>query len=100
MERSHSRYGQTDVWDKIWRDRRGRVVLFQMPNMWLIAWAVLDILSIFTNGTFSNIVWWLATVILGIWAILEILQGVNYFRRGLGVVVLIFVLMSVFKVGL
>ncbi len=99
MERTTARRGQGDLWDKIWLDRRGHVVIFQMPNLWLIGWAVLDIISIFTMGTISNVFWWAATGVLAIWATLEITRGVNYFRRALGVVVLIFVILSAFKVG-
>jgi len=86
-----------DLWDKIWKDRTGHVVIYQRPNIWLIGWAVLTLMSLFLLGQAANILSLLATIVLGIWALLEISRGANYFRRALGVVVMIFVIMSLSK---
>jgi hypothetical protein len=99
VEQTRSQNRHEDWWDRIWRDKRGNIVIFQWPNVWLIAWAILDIISIVTMGTVSNIFWWLANATLAVWALLEVTKGVNYFRRGLGVIVLILLILSVFKVG-
>lgn len=90
---------QQDWWDKIWKDKTGKVVIYQHPNIPLIIWLVLTVLSIFVNGTLSNLVWWAAMAVLGLWAILEIWKGVNYFRRALGAVVLVMVVLALFRVG-
>ena len=76
------------LWDKIWRDDEGNVVIFSWPNVWLIAWAAVSFISVVspTRGL-SNITWWIGSVLLAIWALLEIFQGVNYFRRAFGVVI-------------
>lgn len=76
------------LWDKIWRDDEGNIVIFQWPNVWLIAWAAVSFLSLISpTRTFSNVTWWIGSILLAIWAVLEVLRGANYFRKALGVVV-------------
>lgn len=99
LTRQRHHYEHQDLWDKFWKDDKGNYVIWQWPNKFLIAWAILTLISLFINGTISTIVWWLALIDLAIWAGLEIWKGVNYFRRVLGVVVLIMTLMAAFKVG-
>src|SRR5688572_19502308 len=94
MEEQFSRNGYGDepsLWDKIWRDDEGHgeVVIFQWPNVWLIAWAFINFLSVVSpTRNFSQITWWIGFVLLTIWSILEITKGVNYFRRAFGAVIL------------
>ena len=91
---------QRSLWDKIWRNAEGDVVVFQWPNIWLIVWAAANFVSIVspTRGL-SKTMWWIGTAMLIIWAALEILQGVNYFRRVLGSVVMLFSIASVLGAG-
>jgi hypothetical protein len=89
-----------DLWDKTWRNKHGKVVVWQRPNAFLIAWAVLDIASLLCNGKLSNILWWIGTIDLGVWSILEIVLGANYFRRALGVLILALAIAMGFKLGL
>lgn len=78
------------LWDKIWRDEEGEVVIWQWPNIWLISWAAINIVSIIvTSRGISKITWWIGFVLLSIWAIREITKGVNYLWRFIGVVVLL-----------
>jgi hypothetical protein len=85
----------------MFKDKQGRVVLYQRPNIWLIAWALLDIVAIFAPGRrISDYAWTAGSVMLIIWALLEVFRGVNYFRRLLGLVVLFITLASIFKIGL
>lgn len=93
----HRRYEHQDLWDKFWKDKRGRVVVWQTPNAFLIAWAVLTLLSLFLNGAASDILWWVAIVDLAIWSLLEIFKGVNYLRRALGIIVLVLTILSAIK---
>lgn len=76
--------GERSLWDRIWRDRNGKVVIWQTPNAWLIGWAVLTTISLFLSGANSDIFSVLGEVSLIIWALLEMAKGVNYFRRFLG----------------
>jgi len=76
--------------DKTFRDSNGNIVVAQMPNLPLILWFVSSILTlIFKTGTINTGLDVVATGSLFTWAWLEIFEGVNYFRRGLGLVVLI-----------
>ncbi|HET8991706.1 MAG TPA: hypothetical protein VFN31_01580 [Candidatus Saccharimonadales bacterium] len=84
-----------NLWDRIWRDEDGDIVIWQTPNAYIIGWAVLTIISLFVTGTIANIFTWLGIAALVIWAALEILKGVNYFRRALGAVVFILMLISI-----
>lgn len=89
-----------DLWDMFWKDRHGNVVVYQHPNALLIVWAVLTLASLFTYGTVSNVFWWISLLALAGWSLREIFVGVNYFRRGLGGVVLLMTIMAAFKLGL
>ncbi len=76
--------------DKTFRDSDGNIVLAQMPNLPLIVWIVASLLSvILANGKINTVLDLVAYGALFTWAWLELFQGVNYFRRTLGLIVLI-----------
>lgn len=76
--------------DKIFRDREGKVVLAQIPNLPLIVWIVASLLRlIFTTGKVNIGLEAIAFGSLFTWAWEELFQGVNYFRRALGLLVLV-----------
>lgn len=83
------------LWDRIWKNDSGEVVIYSHPNKWLIGWAVLVVVSLFTTGTISLVWWYLGMGVLTVWALLETFKGVNYFRRALGVLVLLFIVLTV-----
>jgi hypothetical protein len=99
LQMARARRNDQDLWDRFWKNRDGDVVIYQHPNIPLIAWLVLTIASIFLTGTVSNVIWYIAMGALAIWALLEIWKGVNYFRRALGVIILIMTILAFFKVG-
>jgi hypothetical protein len=86
-----------NVWDKFWRDRKGRVVVWQTPNVWLIAWAVCLTLSLFLGGHVGDALFWVASAALVIWSLLEIFLGAAYVRRLLGLVVLLYAVATILK---
>lgn len=87
-----------DLWDKIWRDSSGKVVIWQTPNYWLIGWAVLTFASLlFSKGHIANILTWTGEASLIIWCLLEVFRGVNYFRRLLGIVVLVYAVITLLR---
>ncbi|HVA10826.1 MAG TPA: hypothetical protein VNG32_01510 [Candidatus Dormibacteraeota bacterium] len=89
------------LWDRFWRDRHGHVVIWQMPNIWLILWFIFEAISLFVGSHRVEIVsWWLATVALGVWSLFEVFQGVNYLRRLLGLSIATMTLVTVLGVGL
>jgi hypothetical protein len=81
---------ENTVVDKTFRDSNGNIVIAQMPNLPLIVWIVTSLLAlIFTSGTIHTVLHIVANGSLFTWAWLELFQGVNYFRRTLGLIVLI-----------
>jgi hypothetical protein len=81
--------------DKTFRDSDGNIVIAQMPNLPLIVWIVASILTlIFTTGVGNTVLDVVANGSLFTWAWMELFQGVNYFRKSLGLVVLIGIIAS------
>ncbi|MEH2258584.1 hypothetical protein [Nostoc sp.] len=76
--------------DKTFRDSNGKIVIAEMPNPPLILWIVASLLTlVFTGGKINTVLEFLANGSLFTWAWMELFQGVNYFRRALGLAVLI-----------
>lgn len=96
-DRNQNRHAVRDIWDKIWRDKNGRIVIWQTPNAPLIAWVALTFLSLLVNGRMADAFYWLGSAALIIWSLLELFKGVNYFRRALGLLILVMALASIFK---
>jgi hypothetical protein len=83
------------LFDKIFRDSDGKIVVAQMPNLPLIVWIAASLLKlVFTTGVGNTVLDAVAFGSLFTWAWLELFQGVNYFRRALGLGVLIGVISS------
>ncbi|MGL6338756.1 MAG: hypothetical protein ACRC80_06395 [Waterburya sp.] len=83
------------IFDKVFRDSEGKIVIAQKPNVPIIVWFVASLLKlVFTTGEINLGLDIIAFGSLVIWACLELFQGVNYFRRGLGLVVIVALLAS------
>lgn len=68
------------------RDRRtGKIVIMQRPNIPLMVWILATVLGWFVH---NNIVMVVGTVALVVWAVDEVVRGVNPWRRCLGGAVL------------
>ncbi|VXD20661.1 hypothetical protein [Planktothrix paucivesiculata] len=81
---------ENTLFDKVFRDSEGKIVLAQMPNLPLIVWIVASLLKIiFTTGRINLGLDLIAFGSLFTWAWEELFQGVNYFRRVLGLLVLV-----------
>jgi uncharacterized membrane protein len=87
-----------DWWDKFWKDKDGNVVVYQRPNIWLIVWVLLALVSLFVSEKLADLLWHVSLGVLAIWALLEIFKGVNYFRRIMGTVVLVLIVLAAFRV--
>jgi hypothetical protein len=75
--------------EKFWEDKHGKFVVWQKPNVCLWTWIISMFVNLFVpNGIFHEIVGWVSLVALVIWAFLEVFRGVDYFRRLLGLMVL------------
>jgi hypothetical protein len=83
------------VFDRVFRDSEGQIVLAQMPNPPLMGWIVTSLLQlVLTKGKVNLGLDFIAFGCLFTWAWEELFQGVNYFRRGLGLAVLIYAIAS------
>jgi hypothetical protein len=81
---------ENTFFDKIFRDSEGKIVIAQMPNLPIIVFITASLLTlIFTTGKINTGLNLVAFGSLFTWAWEELFQGVNYFRRTLGLVVLI-----------
>jgi hypothetical protein len=79
--------------DRVFRDSEGTIVLAQFPNPPLIGWILASLLQlVFSTGQIKLGLDAISFGCLFTWAWEELFQGVNYFRRGLGLIV---VLMSI-----
>ncbi len=81
---------ENTLFDQVFRDSEGNIVIAQPPNLPLIVGIVAILLEvIFTTGKIHIAFDLIAFGSLFTWAWLELFQGVNYFRRGLGLIVLV-----------
>lgn len=82
-------------WRKFFTNKEGEVVLFQRPNVPIIVWFLSMVLAtVSTNPVVRSRFGLLATIAIIIWALMEIIWGASYFRRLLGAVVLIVVIIG------
>lgn len=84
--------------DKAFRDDKGEFVIIQPPNIPLITWSLATALKfVFPTGELNGGLNLIAVTFLFIWSGLELLEGVNYFRKGLGALVLIGLIISIIQ---
>ncbi|MFA5884640.1 MAG: hypothetical protein WDA60_12370 [Acidimicrobiia bacterium] len=79
------------VFDWWFRNREtGRITIGQWPNValtvFIVAWGLRRVLD--PSGTADTVLAVVATVALVVWALDELIRGVNPWRRALGAVVL------------
>ena len=79
---------------KFFKDKDGRVVIFQKPNVPIIVWAMSMVIARLTHGEVRDRFELLAFIALATWAVMEILWGTTLFRRLLGAVVLAVILIG------
>jgi hypothetical protein len=78
------------VFDRIFRNSQGQIVIAQPPNLpVLVAVAATILQALLPSGTLQTLVDWIGFGAWFTWAWQELFEGVNYFRRGLGLVALI-----------
>ncbi len=86
---------ESTLFDKTFRDSNGQIVLAQPPNLPIIVWGVTTLLKLLvTTGEINTVLDLVAFGSLFTWAWEELFQGVNYFRRALGLLVLIGIVAS------
>lgn len=78
------------LFNRTFRDSQGNIVLAQMPNLPILVWLAATLLNLIPPP--GNIHTGLDAIAFGslfTWAWLELFEGVNYFRRTLGFIVLL-----------
>ncbi len=86
------------LFDKTFRDDQGNLVIAQKPNLPIIVGIGATLLKfLLPDGNIYTLLDALAFGSLFTWAWLELFDGVNYFRRMLGLVVLLGVIASRFE---
>lgn len=84
------------LFDKIFRDKDGKLGAFQLPNTPLLIWGLATVGTHVLRGSWNTASGYLAFVAITVWACLEIATGKTWFRRGLGAAVLVVVLVARF----
>ena len=80
------------------RDKNGRIVISQTPNIPLIAWFLFMLVAHIVGLSYlKNGFEYLSAAFLFVWAYLELTSGSSYFRRLLGLIVLLGIIWSSFK---
>jgi hypothetical protein len=81
---------QDTLFDRVFRDSEGNIVIAQPPNLPLIVGIVASLLKLlFTTDQIYLVLDLVAFGALFTWAWEELFQGVNYFRRALGLIALV-----------
>jgi hypothetical protein len=75
--------------NKFVRDKKGRVAIWQTPNVPLLGWVVCRLAAFWADGHLKDTFDYVGTAFLLVWAYLEIIQGVSYFRRAIGLLVFV-----------
>lgn len=78
------------LFNRTFRDSDGNIVIAQMPNLPILVWLSATLLGLLIpTGNLHRGLDAVAFGSLFTWAWQELFQGVNYFRRSLGLVVLL-----------
>lgn len=81
---------ETTLFDRIFRDSQGNIVIAQMPNLpILVGLTATLLLFVFPGGPTQTVLGLVAFGASFTWAWLELFEGVNYFRRALGLISLV-----------
>jgi hypothetical protein len=85
------------LFDTFFHDKQGKIVIWETPNWTLIGWAFFRVLNAvhFQASLRSGFVF-LSAALLFAWSLQEIVHGDSYFRRFLGVAVLLSIVLPKF----
>jgi hypothetical protein len=76
--------------NRVFRNNEGKIIIIQKPNLPIFIWTLTSLLKlVFTTGRINLGLEMIAFASLFSWAWGELFEGVNYFRRGLGLLVII-----------
>lgn len=77
--------------DRFWLDKDGKLSITQKPNIPLIIWAVSILIQIAlgVGNPISEVAKIIGSISIAVWAVMEVYSGVSYFRKLLGLFILI-----------
>lgn len=78
----------------IFKDRSGKIVIIQAPNLPLYAFGAFYLLRLSSDKLLILISHWGSTICLLYWAFWEITKGVNIWRRFLGLTVAAYIIVK------
>ncbi len=82
----------------LFKDKNDKIVIWQFPNLIFIIWMILEVTTlILSSGKLKTSISLMKDAALFTWAYLELISGVNYFRKALGLVVLVLVIIGYFS---
>lgn len=74
---------------RFFKDKDGKVVIYQFPNLPLLMWVGLSFINMFLNGSFQQFLGLLSLGFGFAWSYGEARGGVNGFRKLLGYIALL-----------
>jgi hypothetical protein len=81
---------ETTLVDRTFRDSEGKIVIAQMPNLpILVGFTAIFLQLVLPSGEIQTALGLVAFGALFTWAWQELFEGVNYFRRALGLIGLV-----------
>ncbi|MDY6940105.1 MAG: hypothetical protein SWY16_20925 [Cyanobacteriota bacterium] len=81
---------QPTLFDRIFRDSEGNIVIAQPPNLpMLVGIAAIALRFLLSSGPIHDVLSLVAFGAWFTWGWLELFEGVNYFRRALGAISLV-----------
>ena len=90
LEPSKLKCMENTLFDKTFRDSEGNIVIAQPPNLPILVGITATVLTLIVkSGNIHTALDAIAFGSLFTWAWLELFEGVNYFRRALGLLVLV-----------
>jgi hypothetical protein len=81
----------------LFKDDDNKLAIWQMPNVLLSSWIATKLLGFIVTGRFKSGLDLLGMAVLFAWAYSELNTGVNYFRKVLGLVVLVPIVIGFFR---
>jgi hypothetical protein len=79
--------------DWFFKDKNGRWAVIQVPNALLLGWLILLVINLLIHNLHVGL---LQNAVLFTWAYLELTQGTSRFRKTLGAVILVGLVVNFF----
>lgn len=85
-------------YNRFFKDKDGKIVIWQKPNLPLYAWALFKLMAVLNTDLQYKVAFeQISSAFLFTWGFLELTQGVSKFRRLLGFIVMMIVIVGYIK---